>query len=86
MFQPDGHHAVTCTGACAGTWPPVKLPAGAAPAAGPRVRTSLLGSDPDPAGGRVITYEGWPSIPTPATSSPGRPPAGPSTSTAVSGT
>jgi predicted lipoprotein with Yx(FWY)xxD motif len=60
MFEPDGKRAVTCTGACAGTWPPVKLPAGAVLAAGPGVKASLLGSDPDPSGGRVITYGGWP--------------------------
>jgi hypothetical protein len=28
--------------------------------AGPGVKSSLLGSDPDPAGGRVVTYNGWP--------------------------
>jgi predicted lipoprotein with Yx(FWY)xxD motif len=60
MFVPDGRHDVTCTGLCASTWPPVKLPAGAALKAGPGVRSSLLGSDPDPAGGRVVTYAGWP--------------------------
>jgi predicted lipoprotein with Yx(FWY)xxD motif len=60
MFEPDGRHAVTCTGACAGTWPPVKLPAGATPGAGPGVESPLLGWDPDPAGGRVLTYNGWP--------------------------
>jgi predicted lipoprotein with Yx(FWY)xxD motif len=60
MFEPDNRHSVSCTGACAGTWPPLQLPAGAAPAAGPGVKPSLLGSDPDPAGGRVVTYDGWP--------------------------
>jgi len=24
------------------------------------LRASLLGSDPDPGGGRVVTYHGWP--------------------------
>jgi predicted lipoprotein with Yx(FWY)xxD motif len=60
MFVPDGRKAVTCTDICAATWPPVKVPAGAALAAGPGVKSSLLGSDPDPAGGRVVTYAGWP--------------------------
>jgi len=60
MFEPDGHKQVTCTGACAGTWPPVRLPAGATLVAGHGVQASLLGSDPDPAGGRVVTYGGWP--------------------------
>ena len=51
---------MTCTGACAGTWPPVTLPTGAATGAEQGVESSLLGSDPDPAGGRVLTYNGWP--------------------------
>jgi len=60
MFEPDGRRQVTCTGACAGTWPPVMLPAAAVLAAGPGVKSRLLGSDPDPSGGKVITYAGWP--------------------------
>ena len=36
------------------------LPSGSRPAAGPGVKAALLGSDPDPAGGRVVTYDGWP--------------------------
>ena len=60
MFEPDRRRAVTCTGVCAGTWPPLMLPSGAALAAGPGVTSSLLGSDPAPGGGRVVTYGGWP--------------------------
>jgi predicted lipoprotein with Yx(FWY)xxD motif len=60
MFEPDNHRAVTCTGTCAGTWPPLMVPSGATLVAGPAVKASLLGSDPDPAGGRVATYDGWP--------------------------
>ncbi len=60
VFQPDNHRAVTCTGACAGIWPPLMLPSGSRLAAGAGVNRSLLGSDPDPAGGRVVTYDGWP--------------------------
>ena len=60
MFQPDNRRTVTCSAVCAGTWPPLKLPAGATVAAGPGVKQSLLGSDPDPSGGRVVTYNGWP--------------------------
>jgi predicted lipoprotein with Yx(FWY)xxD motif len=60
MFQPDDRHAVTCSAVCAATWPPVKLPSGAALVAGPGVKQSLLGTDPDPSGGRVVTYDGWP--------------------------
>jgi len=60
MFVPDDRRAVTCTGSCAGTWPPLMLPSGGRVAAGAGVKPGLLGSDPDPAGGRVVTYGGWP--------------------------
>jgi predicted lipoprotein with Yx(FWY)xxD motif len=60
VFAPDNHREVTCTGACAGTWPPLMLPSGATPKAGPGVKQSLLGSVSDPAGGQVVTYDGWP--------------------------
>ena len=60
MFVPDDQRQVTCTSLCAETWPPVRLRPGAALAAGPGVRQALLGSDADPAGGRVVTYHGWP--------------------------
>ncbi len=39
--------------------PPVELPKGRRPSPR-RAKASLLGSDPDPAGGRVVTYAGWP--------------------------
>jgi predicted lipoprotein with Yx(FWY)xxD motif len=60
VFAPDQHRAVTCAGACAGTWPPLMLPSGSRLAAGAGVTPALLGSDPDRAGGRVVTYDGWP--------------------------
>ena len=60
MFEPDGQRQVTCTGLCAATWPPVKISPGARLAAGPGVSAALLGTDPDPSGGRVVTYGGWP--------------------------
>ena len=60
MFQPDNQRSVTCTGACAGTWPPVKVPDGGSFAAGPGVKDALLGTDPDTEGGTVLTYNGWP--------------------------
>lgn len=59
LFQPDDRQTVTCTEVCAGTWPPLMLPSGGMAVAGP-AKSSLLGSDPDPAGGRVVTYDGWP--------------------------
>lgn len=62
MFVPDHRERVTCTGACAGTWPPALVPSGTRPKAGPGIRASLLGSVPDPgkSGQRVVTYRGWP--------------------------
>jgi predicted lipoprotein with Yx(FWY)xxD motif len=60
VFAPDKRRAVTCTGTCAGTWPPLKLPSGTKLAAGSGVKPALLGADRDPAGGRVVTYDGWP--------------------------
>src|SRR2546426_10468937 len=60
MFVPDKRRKVTCVGSCAAVWPPVKLPKGGKPVAKGMVRASLLGSDPDPVGGRVVTYNRWP--------------------------
>jgi outer membrane protein assembly factor BamB/predicted lipoprotein with Yx(FWY)xxD motif len=59
-FAPDNDKKVTCVGPCAEVWPPAFLPSGQKPIASGQVKQSLLGSDPDPAGGRVITYAGWP--------------------------
>ncbi len=60
IFEPDAHSKVTCTGGCAQLWPPLKLKEGAKASGAVQVRSSLLGSDPDPEGGRVVTYDGWP--------------------------
>jgi predicted lipoprotein with Yx(FWY)xxD motif len=59
IFVPDKHAKVTCVGGCAAAWPPVKLTGAKAQTAG-QVKASLVSSDPDPAGGRVVTYNGWP--------------------------
>lgn len=71
MFVPDKHKRVTCVGTCAAVWPPLKLPAGAKLVAKGGVKASLLGSDPDPQGGRVATYDGWPLYTYVADSKPG---------------
>ena len=60
MFPPDNRQLVSCTDACQGSWPPMTLPANLSPQAGPGVDKSLLGSVPDPSGGHVVTYAGWP--------------------------
>jgi predicted lipoprotein with Yx(FWY)xxD motif len=59
-FAPDKKSKVTCVGSCASVWPPVTPSAGAAPAAAKQLKASLLASDPDPSGGKVVTYAGWP--------------------------
>ena len=60
MFVPDKRKKVTCVRACAKIWPPVKLPKGAKAVAAGKAKASLLGSDRNPAGGRVVTYNKWP--------------------------
>lgn len=60
MFVPDKQKAVTCFTTCAKIWPPLKLPTGAKTVAAGSAKASLLGSDADKAGGRVVTYNGWP--------------------------
>lgn len=60
MFVPDKRAKVTCVRACAVVWPPVKLPKGWKAVASGAAKSSLLGSDPNPSGGRVVTYNKWP--------------------------
>ena len=60
MFVPDKQKKVTCVRTCAAIWPPLKLAKGAKAVAKGKAKASLLGSDADPAGGRVVTYNGWP--------------------------
>ncbi|MGB0091306.1 MAG: hypothetical protein WBP81_02025 [Solirubrobacteraceae bacterium] len=59
-FAPDQGKKVTCTDGCAAVWPPITVPAGAKAAPAGAVKASLLGSDPNPSGGKVVTYAGWP--------------------------
>ena len=59
-FAPDQHSKVTCVSSCAALWPPLKLESGETAAGRPQLKASLLGSDPDPEGGHVVTYAGWP--------------------------
>jgi predicted lipoprotein with Yx(FWY)xxD motif len=58
-FVPDNAKKVTCVGACAAVWPPLKL-SGSKPAPSGKVEASKLDSDPNPSGGSVVTYNGWP--------------------------
>jgi predicted lipoprotein with Yx(FWY)xxD motif/mono/diheme cytochrome c family protein len=60
IFVPDNDKKATCVGGCASVWPPAMVPSGETAAGSGMVKQSLLGADPDPSGGQVITYAGWP--------------------------
>ena len=72
MFVPDKQKKVTCVTTCAVVWPPLLLPSGAKAVATGSAETKLLGSDKDSAGGRVITYDGWPLYTYVSDTSPGQ--------------
>ncbi|MGH7911096.1 MAG: COG4315 family predicted lipoprotein [Candidatus Dormibacteraceae bacterium] len=57
-YTPDKDMSVTCTGGCASAWPPVT--AGSSPQSPISGVSGTFGSDPNPAGGSVVTYNGWP--------------------------
>jgi predicted lipoprotein with Yx(FWY)xxD motif len=71
-FVPDKHRKVTCVGACAAVWPPLMIASGQQPIATGQAKSSLLGSDPDPSGGQVVTYNGWPLYTYVTDTSPGQ--------------
>lgn len=60
MFVPDHRKKVTCKGQCAAVWPPLKVKKGQKPTAGGAAKQSLLGTDANPGGGKVVTYNHWP--------------------------
>ena len=59
-FAPDKHARVTCVSTCAQLWPPLKLASGQKATAAGQVNSALLSSLPNPEGGQVATYAGWP--------------------------
>jgi predicted lipoprotein with Yx(FWY)xxD motif/mono/diheme cytochrome c family protein len=71
VFAPDNATRVTCTGGCAAIWPPVFVPAGGHAVATGAVKQALFGSYPDPSGGSVLTYHGWPLYTYVADTTPG---------------
>ena len=71
-FAPDKDKQVTCVGGCAAVWPPAVLSNGQKALGVGLVKQSLLGSDANPAGGRVITYAGWPVYTYVTDTSPGK--------------
>jgi predicted lipoprotein with Yx(FWY)xxD motif len=60
VFAPDQAKKVTCTGSCASVWPPLKVASGQKPTLSGGVKASLVSSAPNPSGGSVVTYNGWP--------------------------
>ena len=60
VFMKDARRHVTCTGSCASFWPPLKWKGTGKPTAGGAAKASLLSSDKNPSGGRVVTYSKWP--------------------------
>ncbi len=60
VFKPDNAMTVSCTGTCASKWPPLRTEDKETPKALKKVAADRLGSLPDPSGGNVVTYNGWP--------------------------
>ena len=56
---------------CAVVWPPLALSTGQKPVVSGAAKSSLVGSDPNPAGGRTVTYAGWPLYAYVADTAPG---------------
>jgi predicted lipoprotein with Yx(FWY)xxD motif len=72
MFVPDKQKKVTCVGPCALVWPPVKLKAGQKAVATGSAKQKLIGSDRNPPGGKVVTYNKWPLYTYVADTKPGQ--------------
>jgi predicted lipoprotein with Yx(FWY)xxD motif len=69
-YKPDNDSTVTCTGGCATAWPPLAAGSGTqSPLAG---ATGTWGTAPNPAGGSVVTYNGWPLYTFAKDSAPGQ--------------
>jgi predicted lipoprotein with Yx(FWY)xxD motif len=59
-FTPDTGSTSTCTGSCAGLWPPLTVPAGSTPSAGSGVQANLFGTTQRADGSSQVTYNGHP--------------------------
>ncbi len=59
-FTPDTAGTSTCTDTCAANWPPLSVPAGAAPSAGSGVQGDLFGTTLRSDGTTQVTYNGHP--------------------------
>ena len=59
-FVPETKGTIKCTGACAVLWPPLVVPAGVKPVAGPGVTAAKLGTIKRPNGKLQVTYNKFP--------------------------
>jgi predicted lipoprotein with Yx(FWY)xxD motif len=60
VFTPEKGGKVVCTGGCASTWPPLLLGSRPKPTATSPIHPGLIGTVPNPSGGTIVTYAGWP--------------------------
>jgi predicted lipoprotein with Yx(FWY)xxD motif/murein L,D-transpeptidase YcbB/YkuD len=60
LFTPDAQAAPTCTGACAQSWPPLRVDDASEVTGGDGVDGSLLATVDHPDAGTQVTYNGWP--------------------------
>lgn len=61
VFTPERGGKVKCTGSCASLWPPLTVPAGGKPrVVGAAIHHALISTVPNPSGGSIATYAGWP--------------------------
>jgi len=60
IFVPDNAKKVTCLAGCLTVWPPLAISSGQKPQVSGGVKASLVSADPNPSGGEVVTYAGWP--------------------------
>ena len=59
-FTPDTGSTSTCSGGCAGLWPPLTVPAGGSPSAGSGVQANMFGTTQRDDGSTQVTYNGHP--------------------------
>jgi predicted lipoprotein with Yx(FWY)xxD motif len=60
LFEPDHQATPTCSGSCTSAWPPLLLPGGAQPKAGPGANSTLVGEVSGSNGTSQVTYNRWP--------------------------
>lgn len=59
-FSPEKGGKIACTGSCATLWPPLTTSGQEPKLYSATVHSQLVGTVADPAGGKIITYAGWP--------------------------